>query len=168
MIQKKDIEGKELNPLVKNLLTSQSSNDNMKATSWFTDPTEWSIYTDSNTNNKATFAIASPTIELYAKSYNAVAAINDSVNALPYPTVGEYGYDTATNLTTGINGIYNKGGETYWWIASPSNAYDHARCLFVYGRFGYVNDTWMNDAEAIRPIVCIPTSEIGSTYHLED
>lgn len=170
-------EGKGLNPLVKNLLTSQSSNGNMCATSWFTEPAEWMAYTDSNkgANAKATFAIASPTIELYTKSYNAVAAIYDSVNALEYPTTGTYGYTYSTfpsNLTTAVNGIYNKGSGTVWWFASPGWSRVNSNYCFRVANSS-MDGGRTNGGHPVRPVVCIPTSEIGApsdttcTYHMD-
>ena len=159
-------QGKGLNLLVKNLLITYSSYDNMKATSWFTDREVWSNYTDSNTNDKATFAIASPTIELYVKSYNAVAAINSSVNSIEYPLVETYGYKYSgyPRVTTEVNGIYSKGsGNNSWWLSSPSYNYENY-CLIV---SSYYNDLGnyaiVDEGKGIRPVVCIPTSEIGNT-----
>ena len=160
--------------MVKNQMGGYSSYYDMKATSWFTDPAVWSTYTDSNTNNKATFAIASPTIELYIKSYNAVAAINNSVNAVSYPTVGTCGYATLpSGLTTSVNGIYNKGSGIDWWLASPGNDHYYS-CLYVHGNGNDVLNSSVGFANAVRPLVCIPTSEIGAasdtscTYHMEN
>lgn len=175
-------QGKGLNPLIIDLFTTYSSNSNMKATSWFTDKSEWSKYIDSiqGTNAKATFAIASPTIELYTKSYNAVAALSntDSINAIEYPIIGTYGYTylttpTGIDASTTTHYIYSKGSNANWWLASPKDGRNY------YGQYGClgVTNTRLNflpaDASTyqIRPLVCIPTSEFtgdNPTFTLEN
>ena len=162
-----------------------SLNNNMKAVTWMTDTSKWTMYTDSNNGNHATWAIASPSIELIIASFNADAE-NDGQTVLTTPTVEQYGYINSwyTNSPFPVdynNGIYNYSSDptdtnAIWWISSPANhhmyQYGALSCLIMNGSsnsqghaFTYLNpmaiasdpiDTY---SYPIRPVVCIPTSK---------
>ena len=52
-----------------------------------------------DSNGIETFAIASPTIELYVKSYNAVGKLVDPIQQMENPKKGTYGYKLNNSLT---------------------------------------------------------------------
>lgn len=61
------------------------------------------------------------------------------------------------------HGIYNKSTSSVWWLASPSD-YSNLE-LNVNGYFGYFNNYSVDRAsDAVRPLVCIPTSVFNSKY----
>ena len=157
--------GQKLNPMLLetgNFFTSSNTNENILATAWLTDPNKWTEFK----NEDAVFAIGSPTVELYVKSFNATAGTNGANEILL--GVGSYGYTENTTVgqlqTTYNNGIYNKSESTDWWLASPSYN-DSNYEFFVYGGYGYFDDYYVNSySYAVRPLVCIPTSVFNSKY----
>ena len=88
--------GQKLNPMLLangKFFTSSNTDENILATAWLTDPNEW----DEFKNGDAVFAIGSPTVELYVKSFNATAKIiNIDATLIPELGVGEYGYTEGT------------------------------------------------------------------------
>lgn len=96
--------GKALMPKASSLFTSDNTNENIIATAYLCDPEVWNAYTDAA--GKASYAIGSPTIELFATSYNA-SGLENTINL----TIGEYGYECYTYsawFTIHQNdGIYN-------------------------------------------------------------
>lgn len=106
----------------------------------------------------------SPTAELFAASYNNTGKSNTITLG-----VERYGYtqNTKTNWLKpeDNHGIYNKSTSSDWWLASPAYAYNSSYELYVNGRGGYFN---FNDVDyssnAVRPLVCIPTSVFNSKY----
>lgn len=108
-----------------------------------------------------------PTLELFAESYNNTGKSNTITLG-----VGTYGYtrsDGSKWLKIEDNhGIYNKSSSSYWWLASPSY-YRGYLGLYVDGNYGYFYDCNVgNTQDAVRPVVCIPTSVFNSGYTLED
>jgi hypothetical protein len=106
----------------------------------------------------------SPTAELFAASYNNGSNKSNTITL----GVGTYGYTKNTDdgwLSVNDNhGIYNKSTSSYWWLASPYD-FDSASGLGVHGRFGcfrYISVD--NFYDAVRPLVCIPTSLFNSKY----
>lgn len=107
----------------------------------------------------------SPTAELFAASYNNRSNKSNTITL----GLGTYGYTQNTGngwLSVNDNhGIYNKSTSSDWWLASPANAYNSSYELYVHGRGGYFN---FNDVDyssnAVRPLVCIPTSVFNSKY----
>ena len=157
--------GQKLNPMLLeagNFFTSSNTNKNILATAWLTDPNKWTQFK----NSDAVFAIGTPTIELYVKSFNATASTNGA-NEITLD-VGTYGYTQDTVYgqlkTTYNNAIYNKSESSEWWLASPY--YDNYNYEFyVRGSHGYFNYYGVNlDSYAVRPLVCIPTSVFNSKY----
>ena len=55
-----------------NFFTDSNTNPNILSVPWLTDPDEWSEFK----NDDAVFAIGSPTIELFTKSFNSTATAN--------------------------------------------------------------------------------------------
>ena len=157
--------GQKLNPMLLangEFFTSDNTNTNILATAWLTDPNEW----DEFKNSDAVFAIGSPTVELYVKSFNATASSNEA-NEITLG-VGTYGYTENTTggqlQTTYKNGIYNKSESSYWWLASPyRNGSDYE--FDVDGYNGFLENSSVSiGSSAIRPLVCIPTSVFNSEY----
>ena len=157
--------GQKLNPMLLeagNFFTSSNTNKNILATAWLTDPNKWTQFK----NSDAVFAIGTPTIELYVKSFNATAGTNGA-NEIPLG-VGNYGYTDNTTggqlQTTYNNGIYNKGYLSNWWLASPYD-YDSYVEFYVNGTAYYVsNGNVYVYSYSVRPLVCIPTSVFNSEY----
>ena len=126
-------EGQKLNPMISELFQSNNTNLNIQATAWLTDTKEdgpWAKYK----NGDCVFAIGSPTVELFAASYNNRS---NKTSKLITPTFssGSPGYENNTSdnwLNPGNNhGIYSKSRSSNWWLASPNN--DSGKCLVVYG-----------------------------------
>ena len=165
----------------------------MRAVAWMTDTNNslWSKYVTED----AKWAIASPTIELYMESYNAVKENIDkriengeigliSRTVLSEPTIknknGTYGngytcsWGTYDEKISGYNhGIYNFGvGKS--WIASPYDYYGSR--LFTTGHKGYgmvTGNVVTESSFSVRPIVCLQTSTFNEavtngTYTLTD
>lgn len=61
--------GQALMPKASSLFTEDNENENIIATAYLCDTEVWDAYTDAE--GKASYAIGSPTIELFAESYNA-------------------------------------------------------------------------------------------------
>lgn len=112
----------------------------------------------------------SPTVELFAASYNNNR--NNKTNTITLE-IGTYGYKYNTNerwLNVEENhGIYNKRTSKNWWLASPS--YSKGIGISVNGNggssgyFGLYHVS--SDSLAICPIVCIPTSVFNNKYGTE-
>ena len=118
----------------------------------------------------------SPTLELFTASYN------NRINKTNTMTLGveTSGYTDNTDsewLKVEENhGIYNKSISSKWWIASPYRSLSDyelriygSRELYVDGNEGgflSVCDIF-GESNAVRPIVCIPTSIFNSKYGTE-
>lgn len=102
----------------------------------------------------------SPTAELFAASYNNTGKSNTITLGL-----GTYGYteNTSSNWLKpeDNHGIYNKSTSSSWWLASP---YSDGRELYVNGGNGYFDGYVDDDSNAVRPLVCIPTSVFNNKY----
>ena len=156
--------GQKLNPMLLEagtFFTSSNTNTNILATAWLTDPDKWAEFK----NVDAVFAIGSPTVELFVKSFNATASTNGA-NTITLG-VGTSGYreDTTNQLkTTYNNGIYNKSTSSNWWLSSPYNGSSGYE-FYVYGSRGYFDRLSVyNFSYAVRPLVCIPTSVFNNEY----
>lgn len=106
----------------------------------------------------------SPTAELFAASYNNRSNKSNIIELEP-GTKGYTGNTSSNWLKTEDNhGIYNKSTSSYWWLASPSNGGSTIE-LHVNGGNGYFDNNYVdNGSEAVRPLVCIPTSVFNSKY----
>ncbi len=162
--------GQNLNNMLKTngtFFVEDNANTNIRATAWLTDTEYWEDYTDEAEN--AIFAIASPTVELYVASFNATAQTNGAEEITLGVGTNGYTQNTTTNqLSTSYNnGIYNYSSSSYWWLASPRH--NNASSELGVGVYcGYFYDRNVaNNSNAIRPIVCIPTSKFQTAYTLE-
>ena len=138
-----------------------STNDNAKAVAYLMDQNVWDEYKDSEGN--AAYAIGSPTLELYANSYNKTSIANSREHQIEITDCTSTGYSQYTSsgwLSTEFNnGIYNNGSSSYWWLASPSSNLS-ASVFFVSGSNGRLYDGTLDDGSAgLRPIVIIPKSK---------
>ena len=151
-----------------------------------TENTLWSKYKDSA--GKASWAVASPSMELFVASFNAVKADIDikratgvteeaartAISCSPASTKG-YSYNTSNGLNSNYNhGIYNYSSSSTWWLSSPSHG-TSATGVCVQGRSNRISDFSVSQfsSYAVRPLVCIPTSTfnaavIAGTYILKD
>ena len=150
-----------------NIGNGLSWNKAMRATAFLTDTNKWKALLDKE--GKAFFAIASPTIELYAKSYRLGVYKDDhflDYEYLDYEFDIE-GYKISNNIKQEDehdNGIYLKGD---FWIASPSALKNN---LYVVKSGELTIDEIKEDGNSypIRPIVCLPTSKLTSKMILDD
>lgn len=159
--------GQKLNPMLLedgNFFTTDNPiprRTNILATAWLTDPNKWAEFK----NSDAVFAIGSPTVELYTKSFNATANTNN-VDEITL-RVSNTGYVESTISgqikTEYNNGIYNKSNSLNFWIASPSAAAGLFE-LVMRGDNESLVSNFQSDSAAIRPIVCIPTSVFNEKY----
>ncbi len=113
-----------------------------KAAAWLCAPSQWTAYVD---EEKASYAIGGPSVEMYVDSYNQVPhteAGNYTLGAT-YSETNTPGYIYTLNGTkstisnsdyyTGINSLDYKGynsmymgkngekGDYYYWLVSPSS-----------------------------------------------
>lgn len=106
----------------------------------------------------------SPTAELFAASYNNRSNKSNIITL----GLGTYGYTENTHIdwlsVNDNHGIYNKSTSSTWWLASPYGS-DSGIELNVDGSNGffYYNVVGSN-SNAVRPLVCIPTSVFNSKY----
>ena len=156
--------GQKLNPMLLeagNFFSNSNTNENILATAWLTDPNKWAQFK----NSDAVFAIGSPTVELYVKSFNETASTNktDKITL----STGNYGYDITTvyEIDTTYNfGIYNRDLLTDLWISSPANYDGSIVNIFCDGYMGMSGVDIESNLYSVRPVVCIPTSVFNSKY----
>ena len=150
--------GKALMPMANSLFTTSNTNETIIATAYLCDTTVWDAYTDAE--GKASYAIGSPTIELFVKSYNA----SNFENTLKL-SMGKNGYYCQSDpssydyLTTSEkNGIYiNK------FLASPGD--DSISMVFAgdIDIAAYVRTEAVFNERRVCPIVSIPVSGFNCT-----
>lgn len=160
------IVGQKLSSTINSLFTSSNTSDNIRVTAWLTDTSDsgmWNKYK----NSDGVFAIGSPTAELFATSYNNRSDKSNTITL----GLGTYGYTENTGkgwLSVNDNyGIYNKSISSNWWLASPGSGNGDGE-MSVGGGGGFFGYNKVDYSNAIRPIVCIPTSVFNSKYTLED
>ena len=162
---------REMNPTWneyrKNIAESNWS-ENEKATAYLCDTSKWTTYCDITT---AKYAIGSPSLEMYADSYNMT---HDSTSIIYTctPTVGTEATNVGNGYFVGTNGVYlnnglytqnylsdteqsklYKGGANATWIASPSaETIGHVCDLFPRSGIGKY---FLNLARRVRPVVCL-------------
>ena len=146
--------------------TSTTWNANEHEASWLCSPSQWTKYKNSN----ATYAIGSPSTEMYCDSYNSVnhSAGNYKITC-QYQTskVPGYGYlvnGTALNSglytndntldATGYSTMYCKSGSLGWWLASPPAQFDNGVC-FVNGYGSFLSAYGASASYSICPIVSL-------------
>ena len=137
-----------------------STNDNAKAVAYLMDQNVWDEYKDSEEN--AAYAIGSPTLELYANSYNKTSIANSREHQIEITDCTSTGYSENTSsggLSTEFNnGIYNNGSSSYWWLASPGS-YSSDNVFLVDGSHGWLSSYIVSSSIGLRPIVIIPKSK---------
>ena len=137
-----------------------STNDNAKAVAYLMDQNVWDEYKDSEEN--AAYAIGSPTLELYANSYNKTSIANSREHQIEIIDCTSIGYSENTSsgwLSTEFNnGIYNNGSSSYWWLASPIRG-NSSDVFYVLGNGGILANDDVNSSIGLRPIVIIPKSK---------
>lgn len=159
-------EGKRLNEQVNTLFTDtdKKSDPNILATVWLTDTSDngpWAKYK----NEDAVFAIGSPSVELFAASYNNRSNKNKQITV----DIGEDGYNISSTgwlQNNENNGVYHKSPPAEIWLASP-HMYNMGLCgqrnaFGVYFDFSGI-DVTINSLY-IRPIVCIPSDIFNEKY----
>ena len=109
----------------------------------------------------------SPTAELFAASYNNRSNKSNTITL----GLGTEGYTQNTSdgwlKPEDNHGIYNKDGSSHWWLASPNCIHnmDYGDSQLTANGYGYFNDVPVDDdSNAVRPLVCIPTSVFNSKY----
>ena len=137
-----------------------STNDNAKAVAYLMDQNVWDGYKDSEGN--AAYAIGSPTLELYANSYNKTSIANSREHQIEITDCTSTGYSQNTSsgwLSTEFNnGIYNNGSSSFWWLASPDSS-SSTNVFSVYGYYGFLGNANVSSSRGLRPIVIIPKSK---------
>ena len=158
------IVGQKLSPQISSLFTKDFGNINIKTTAWLTDTSDEGMWAEYK-NSDAVFAIGSPTVELFAASYNNTGklyTITTNFGALGYnDNVGDGWLSAADNYE-----IYNKSTASNWWLASPGDNYgSRNNGLAVSASSGRLTwDVLFQDSHPVRPVVCIPTSVFNSDY----
>ena len=133
---------------------------NAKAVAYLMDQDVWDEYKDSEGN--AAYAIGSPTLELYANSYNKTSIANSREHQIEIIDCTSIGYSENTSsgwLSTEFNnGIYNNGSSSYWWLASPLSI-SSGGVFAVSGSNGDLINNSVFSSRGLRPIVIIPKSK---------
>ena len=163
--------GQALNPMIKaqkpEMFTLNSTQDNMKGVAYLTDPDKWKEYSDKL--DGALFAIGSPTIELYAASFNATCERVGKREMTFNDLVGN-GYSlkltSSGDLHTENGGIYNTGKSGCWWLASPWRNYSFYlwRVPEADGYFDQGGEDVRHTNE-VRPLVCFRNSVFNELYN---
>ena len=156
--------GQKLSPKINNLFTTENTNYNIRYTAWLLDTKHWgetNKYED--TEGIAIFVIGSPTIELFAASYNVASEVAKTHGYnLNIEMEGE-GYksiETSSGyfFSSDKNGIYNCE-DGFWWLASPWNGQYYNFRIIAAG-YWTLGDVTGSIHPGIRPIVCISASDL--------
>ena len=156
--------GQKLSPKINNLFTTENTNYNIRYTAWLLDTKHWgetNKYED--TEGIAIFVIGSPTIELFAASYNVASEVAKTHNYnLDIEMEGE-GYksiETSSGyfFANDRNGIYNCD-DGFWWLASPWNGQYYNFRIIDRG-YWTLGDVTGSIHPGIRPIICISASDL--------
>lgn len=155
-------------------IDATSWNNNEKAAAWLCAPSQWTAYVD---EDKVSYAIGGPSVEMYVDSYNQVPhteAGNYTLGAT-YSDTNSPGYIYTLNGTKstisnsdyytgkdsldykGYNSMYagKDGNEAgFWWLASPSSYISDYMC-YVDGRDAFLNYADYNLMSGIGPLVTI-------------
>ena len=163
---------REMNPTWKEYRQSvaeSSWSENEKAAAYLCDTSKWITYCDST---KAKYAIGSPSLEMYADSYNKTHNSNSLVYTCT-PTTGTNSTNDGNGYFVGADGIYSNSGwstdngtidtsqngiymvsSKFFWLASPS-AYGPNTVSFVYGGGAGVGINGLNYTRGVRPLVSL-------------
>ena len=136
-----------------------STADNAKAVAYLMDQDVWDEYKDSE--GKVSYAIGSPTLEVFINSYNKSKETAQEVEITDCTKIG-YDRDPAYGLllTEYNNGIYNNGTNSSWSLASPFNS--GGSVFFVNGED--LSNATIYISYGLRPVVIIPKANF--TYQI--
>ena len=156
--------GQKLSPKINNLFTTENTNYNIRYTAWLLDTKLWgekNKYED--TEGIALFAIGSPTIELFAASYNVaseVAKTNGYNLNIEMEGEGYKSIETSAGyfFASDKNGIYNCE-DNFWWLASPWNG-QYYNFRIISAGYWTLGDVTGSIHPGIRPIICIRESDL--------
>ena len=161
------IVGQKLSPMISSKFISTNKNLSISAMAWLTDTSDTGMW-NGYKNSDAVFAIGTPTIELFAESYNNRSNKSKTINL----STAYYGYrhNTSTNwlLSDENYGIYNKDKSLSFWLASPNGSYEKNGMAVTGGNGCFRYDEVSSKSYPVRPIVCIQTPVFNSNYTLED
>ena len=131
-----------------------NTTSNAKAVAYLMDQDVWDEYKD--VEGKASYAIGSPTFELYINSFNSTAESNGTTSRID-KTCTEVGYSFIysknTLLSSYNNGIYNNS--TLCFLASP-NSTSNNRMITIYGATSSFTNNTVDQNRGLRPVVIIP------------
>ena len=163
---------REMNPTWKEYRQSvaeSSWNPNEKAAAYLCDSSKWTTYCDST---KANYAIGSPSLEMYADSYNKTHNSNSLVYTCT-PTSGTHPSNSGSGYFVGANGTYSNSGDytksktidtsqngiymvsgQYLWLASPS-ARDTHSLSYIMSNGANLASNSLEHTEGVRPLVSL-------------
>ncbi|MCI8470901.1 MAG: hypothetical protein HFJ35_05470 [Clostridia bacterium] len=135
-----------------------STNNNMKAVAYMLDTNVWSVFQ----GDKASYAIAGPTLEIFLKSYNQ--KYNTNYQARAKSNVGyEISKDGGTSWANYYGGmidtsdnLYIKSSTQSMWLASPSANNSDSIMLVNYG--GVTATGYTGNVLGFRPLVCLKSN----------
>lgn len=121
---------RNMNPMWNNMTNGEIVQDNEKIAAYLSDTTKWTAFCD---NNKADYAIASPSLEMFIDSYNIAHQLNDNAKlACKMTSHSSRGYVISSDggstfnhwlqpntIATDFNGMYCLG--VNYWLCSPSD-----------------------------------------------
>ena len=139
--------------------------ENEKMAAGFYEQTNFGSYRNSTYSS---YAIGSPSVEMYMKAFNVYKTGNKNATNLIYKlddtsrklgylvgannSYANSGYHTNNNtIEPGPNNVFMTSGVCCWWLASPSSRGDD-RVLYVYGG-GIVTNSWYYGVYGVCPVV---------------
>ena len=150
------------------------SREHIKCVSTLLNTTTWSLFANGTSGDlqiSKSYAIGSPTIELWVKSWNAAypsqtISISDE-GGMGYLMNGSDSVDLSeyTGYLNDAPNVYfpskTSGSTQYmYWIASPNKF--HERSITYVGSWGKLSSNYVFQASYLRPVVYIP-----NTYQLQ-
>lgn len=146
----------------------ESNNYNMKGIAYILDVNIWDVYKGKN----AEYAIGSPTLELFLKSYNQIYK-----NKIEYIINDNIGYQIGTNdsysqsinldMVTEFNNenlkdlyFFKQSGYSKYWLASPAYNLNYTNRIYFarydnYISSSYYDGSYIGDGAALRPVICL-------------
>ena len=156
---------KRMNPLWRDTTANSSSIDleGEHCVAWLCDPAVWS---SQKNNTYSSFAIGSPSVEMYMKAFNVYKTGNKNATNLIYKIGNANGYSVGANnsytnsgyytnnntIEPGPNNVFMTSGDYYWWLASPSS-HNGNLVLNVGGGSAYVYSSTYNSTYGVCPVV---------------
>ena len=159
---------KRMNPLWRDTTANSSSIDlaNEHCVAWLCDPAAWS---SQKNNTYSSFAIGSPSVEMYMKAFNVYKTGNKNATNLIYKIGNANGYSVGANgsytwngsneyytgnnsIEPGPNNVFMTSGGYYWWLASPSS-YRNDLVLNVRGSSANVTYNIYSGTAGVCPVV---------------